>query len=159
MNNRTELIGELVRLVKGVQLLQVPIIYLEQNPAKMGPTIDELDQLLTNQSPITKMSFSCCGSDKYMQALQASGRKQVILAGIETHVCVYQSATDLAAAGYCVEVVANATSSRSLTNKEIALAKIGSLANTSITTTEMLLFELMRSADNPAFRDMLRIVK
>ena len=158
MHNRDELVQNLLKLVKGMQLLNVPIIRLEQNPEKMGRTIPELDRLFRDP-PIPKMSFSCCGSVDYMNAITALDRKNIIIAGIETHVCVYQTAADLAEYGYSVEVVANATSSRTPINKDIALAKINSTDGAGITTIETIIFELMRSAEHPAFRDMLKIIK
>ena len=165
MYNREALINNLVGLVKGMQLLDIPIIRLEQNPSKMGRTIPELEQLLNSEPPIEKMSFSCCGSEAYMEKLVATGRRQVLIAGIETHVCVYQTAQELSSKGYTVEVVADATSSRNPANRDTALSKIrcrttaDSDGSTGITTTEMLLFELMRTAEHPRFRDMLKIVK
>jgi len=165
MHDREELTNNLIRLVKGTQLLGIPIIRLEQNPSKMGRTIPELDQLLAGEPPVEKMSFSCCGSETYMKALTATGRQQVLIAGIETHVCVYQTAQELSSKGYRVEVVADATSSRNPINRDTALAKITSspapdnTGSACITTTEMLLFELMRTAEHPHFRDMLKIVK
>lgn len=166
MHERETLIENLVKLVKGAQLLEIPIIWLEQNPDKMGQTIPELCELLDGQTPITKMSFSCCGADGFKEALKASGRKQVLIAGIETHVCVYQTSVELIRAGYAVEVVVDAVSSRRATDKETGLAKIQACGAHSagsgqghITTVETALFELMRTAENPAFRDMLKVVK
>ena len=92
MHDRDELVSNLVKLVKGIQLLKVPILWLEQNPDKMGSTIPELGELLAGQTPITKMGFSCCGVEPFDTQLLNSGRKQVLIAGIETHVCVYQTA-------------------------------------------------------------------
>jgi nicotinamidase-related amidase len=158
MHKREELIQNLVKLVKAMQLLGVPIIRLEQNPEKMGQTIPELAQLFT-EPPIQKMSFSCCGSAAYMEALTALNRKHIIIAGIETHICVYQTAADLAEKGYSVEVVANAASSRIPINRDTALTKINSTPGADITTVETIIFELMRSAEHPAFRDILKIIK
>jgi nicotinamidase-related amidase len=165
MHHREDLIKNIVRLIKGMQLLGIPIIRLEQNPSKMGRTIPEIDHLLTAEPPIEKMTFSCCGSDAYMKALTATGRQQVLIAGIETHVCVYQTAQELSSKGYRVEVVADATSSRNPINRDTALAKITSspapdnTGSACITTTEMLLFELVQTAEHPHFREMLKIVK
>jgi nicotinamidase-related amidase len=166
MHEREALISSLVKLVKGIQILDVPIIWLEQNPEKMGPTIPELKGLLEGDAPTAKMSFSCCGVEGFNQTLLASGRKQVLIAGIETHVCVYQTAAGLIRGGYSAEVVADAVSSRTATDKEIGLAKIRACGAHSagsgqghITSVETALFELMRTAEHPAFRDMLKIVK
>jgi nicotinamidase-related amidase len=158
MHNRDALIHNLVKLVKAMQLLEIPIIRLEQNPEKMGRTIPELEELFT-EDPIHKMSFSCCGSEDYMNALTASNRNHILIAGIETHVCVYQTAVDLVEKGYSVEVAIDATSSRTVLNKDTALAKINSTTGAGTTTAETIIFELMRTAEHPAFREMLRIIK
>lgn len=84
-------------------MLGVPILWLEQNPAKLRPAIPQLAELLTGQQPIAKMAFSCWRSDAFRESLLSSGRTQVLLAGIEAHVCIYQTAADLGAQGYHVE--------------------------------------------------------
>jgi nicotinamidase-related amidase len=167
MHNRETLITNLVKLIKGVQVLEIPIIWVEQNPAKMGQTIPELRELLANQNPIEKMSFSCCGVDAFEEALIASGRrKQILIAGIETHVCVYQTASELIRGGFSAEVVVDAVSSRTAIDNEIGLSKIQACGAHSagsgqghITTVETALFELMRTAEHPTFREILKVVK
>jgi nicotinamidase-related amidase len=166
MHEREALIENLVKLVKGAQALDIPIIWLEQIPEKMGPTISDLKQLLEDQSPLTKTCFSCCGAEGFKKQLESSGRKQVLIAGIETHVCVYQTAVELIRAGYAVEVVVDAVSSRKASDKEVAIEKIKACGAHSagsgqghITTVEIALFELMRTAEHEKFRDILRIVK
>lgn len=158
MHEKDVLFDNLQRLVKGMQLLKVPILWMEQIPEKMGPTIPPLAALLAPDKPISKTSFSCCGNDPFLKHLHSLGRKSVVMAGIEAHVCVYQTAMDLLERGYEVEVVADAVSSRAASNKQIALKRIKA-AGARLTSVEMVLFELMRTADHPAFRDMLKIVK
>lgn len=166
MHERDALVTNLVNLIKGMNVLGIPVIQVEQNPAKMGPTIPELQSLLDDQSPFTKTCFSCCGCDDFNAAIKASGRKQVLIAGIETHVCVYQTAVALIRESYAVEVVTNAVSSRDPQDHAIGLEKIreaGRHSNGSgqghVTTVETALFELMRTADHSAFREILKIVK
>ena len=150
-------IAAAARMIAGAKLLDVPIICTEQNPAGLGPTVEEIAPLLTDP-PIAKMAFSCCRQEQFTQALRDLQRRQILIIGIETHVCVYQTAIDLMGTGLEVQIVADAVSSRSPTNKQIALARLRALG-ASITSVEMALFELMGAADHPAFRDMLRIVK
>jgi nicotinamidase-related amidase len=158
MHNREALFKSLQVAIKGMQALGVPIFWLEQNPAGLGATIPELAGLLAAQQAIAKMSFSGCGSAEFMQALQASGRTQVLLTGIEAHVCVYQTARDLLAAGYEVEVVADCVSSRSAENRQIGLDKLRA-AGVGITGVETALFELLRTAEAPKFKEVVRLVK
>jgi nicotinamidase-related amidase len=158
MHNRDGLFKQLQIAVKGMQALAAPIFWLEQNPAGLGATIPELASLLAAQQPFTKMSFSCCGNAAFMQALHASGRTQVLLTGIEAHVCVYQTARDLLAARYDVEVVADCVSSRAAENRQIGLDKMRA-AGAGITCVETALFELLRTADSPKFKEVVRLLK
>jgi len=145
------------RLVSGAKVLGVPVLATEQNPAGLGPTIDEVRSQLPAE-PIAKTAFSCCGEPAFMEALKAAGRRQVLLAGIETHVCVYQTARDLLADGYGVHVVADAVSSRSERNREIGLIKMQA-AGAEVTSVETALFEMLAVAEGPRFKAILKIVK
>jgi nicotinamidase-related amidase len=145
------------RLVRGAAVLDVPVLWTEQNPRGLGATVPELAELLPGE-PIAKLSFSCCGEGAFVEALERVGRKGVLLAGIEAHVCVYQTAADLLESGYEVEVVADAVSSRTAENKAIALARMGQLG-AAITSVEMALFELLGRAEGARFKRLLEIVK
>jgi nicotinamidase-related amidase len=158
MHDRQALLANLERLVQGMQLLKVPVLWIEQTPGKIGKTIPEIRRLLGSQEPVVKTCFSCCDSPGFMEKLRESKRRQIVLAGIETHVCVYQTAMDLLRAGYRVEVVADAVSSRTLQNRQLALERIRQHAG-GITTVEMVLFELLRTSEHASFRDILRLVK
>lgn len=158
MHERDELVSNLQKLIQGIRALDVPIIWLEQNPGGLGPTVAEVRQHLSGLQPIAKLSFSCCGTQAFQAALKSTGRTQAILCGIESHVCVYQTTMGLLAQGYEVEVVADAVSSRSPVNKDIALAKVRA-AGAGVGCTEMALFELLQVAEGPAFKAILKIVK
>jgi len=158
MHAKEALFDNLQRLIKGLTVLDIPIIWMEQIPDKMGKTIPELSALLADRTPIAKSSFSCYGCPAFREALQAHGREQVLIAGIETHVCVYQTAVELVEAGQHVEVVADAVSSRAEQNRAIGLERIRA-AGARLTSVEMVLFELMRSAEHAGFRELLRIVR
>jgi len=155
---RDALVANLCKLVQGMRALDVPVIWLEQNPDGLGPTVPELKEHLSGLRPITKLSFSCWGEAPFRAALEGLGRQQALLCGIEAHVCVNQTALDLLAQGYRVQVVEDAVSSRVLSNKEAALAKLRA-AGAVVTTTEMAFFELLRVAEGPAFKAILKIVK
>lgn len=158
MHEKESLFANLRRVIRGAQILGVPILWCEQNPAGLGPTVPEVANLLAGQQPIAKLNFSCGGSDQFRQALQATGRTQVLLAGIEAHVCVYLTAADLVAAGCEVQVIADAVSSRSPANKQIGLARIQALP-AGITCTETALFELLRVAEGPKFKEIIQLLK
>lgn len=158
MDRKEEFYENVVRMIRGAQVLEIPIIWNEQLPDKLGPTIDKIKNVLPGQTPLIKRTFSCCGNPDFLSEIKAVGHKQVILAGMETHVCVYQSALDLLDGGYMVYVVADAVSSRSAENKQIALDAMRD-AGVKITSVETALFEMLRVAEGDRFKQILQIVK
>jgi len=158
MPARDELVLKTRQLLEGARVLGLPVVATEQNPQGLGPTLPELAALAPDTQPVVKSSFSCCGSEPFMQQLRRTGRRDVVIAGIEAHVCVYQTALDLLADGYRVEVVADACASRTAENKRIGLERCRR-AGAGITSVETLLFELLKAAEGPIFKDILRIVK
>ncbi len=158
MHNKEALLQNTRKLISGIKVLNVPIIWTEQNPQKLGPTLPEIAGLMTGITPVSKMSFSCCRNDEFMANLKAANRRQILLAGIETHVCIYQTAIDLKALGYDVQVVADCASSRTPENKTIGLERIKGCGAT-VTTAEIVLFELLETAEAPEFREIVKIVK
>jgi nicotinamidase-related amidase len=151
-------LAALAILIKGLRLMNVPVLWLEQRPKHLGPTVPEIAECLDGITPLAKESFSCCGCEAYIQALEASGRQHVLLAGIETHICVYQTARDLCHLGCSVEIVADACSSRTDENTQTGLAKARA-CGAGITSVETVLFELLQTAQSPRFKDILRLVK
>ena len=158
MHEKDALADRLQRLVRGALALKLPVLWMEQTPDKMGPTVAPLRELLAGRAPLSKTSFSCCGSPAFLQALRDTGRRQVLLAGLETHVCVYQTAAHLVQAGYGVAVAADAVSSRTAADRQLGLQKIRD-AGAGVTSVETALFELLQTSEHPAFREILRIVK
>ena len=157
MHEREALYRQLQILVKGAQILRLPILWLEQYPKGLGPTIPEVADLLSDQEPLAKTCFSACGLSAFQTQLRQSGR-QILLAGIESHICVYQTARDLLASGYQVEVVADAVSSRTAENKALGLQKMAS-AGAQITAVEMCLFELLQEAGTAEFKQIAALIK
>ncbi len=158
MHGRERLFEALSRLVRGARALAIPALWLEQNPARLGATVPQVAEALEGFAPIAKMCFSCCDSGEFMGRLEASGRRQVLLAGIEAHICVYLTAVDLSGRGYEVHVVSDAVSSRTVENRDLALARIRDLG-IAVTGVEMALYELVRVAEGERFKAILRIVK
>ncbi len=157
MHDAKQLIAGAVKLARGMKVLDVPAIFTEQNPAGLGPTVPPLAEVLEEQ-PITKRAFSCCGAPAFVQAVEAAGRKQIVLCGIESHVCVYQTAVDLLARGCEVQVAGDAVSSRTEANKQVGLDKMRA-AGAGVTSVETALFELLKVAEGPKFKEILAIVK
>lgn len=151
------MIENVAKLVQAMQALEVPIIWLEQNPERLGGTRPEIAKHMQGQ-PLAKMAFNACKDEAFLKAVRASGRSQFLMTGIETHICVYQTARQLKMQGFDVEVVADAVSSRTKANKEIGLAKLQALGILP-TSTEMILYELLQTADHPGFKTILKLVK
>ena len=158
MCDKEELFKNIPILVQAAKILDIPIIWCQQNPKALGPTVPEIAELLAGNSPIDKFSFSCCGDEQFNKSLKALGRKQVILCGLETHVCVYQTASNLLEGGFTVDLIADAVSSRTLQNKKIAIRRMAN-EGVNISSVEMALFELLRTAEHPAFKQIAALIK
>ena len=139
------------KLIKGIKVLEIPVIWTEQLPDKLGSTTPEIADVLTDNEPVVKNTFSCCGEPKFIEKLKELGRKQILLCGIESHVCVYQTACDLLNKGYEVHVVTDAVSSRTKGNRKIGLNKMKDIG-CSLTSVEMALFELLKVAEGENFK-------
>jgi nicotinamidase-related amidase len=145
-------------LIKAAKILSIPIIWCQQCPEALGPTLPEIAQLLTSDEPINKAAFSCCGSGKFNARLNKIDRQHVLLCGIEAHVCIYQTAVDLLNKGFSVDVIADAVSSRTAENKQIAINKMAK-QGVNISCTEMALFELLKTAEHPQFKQIAKLIK
>lgn len=158
MHEKDTLLKNIQILIQAAQALDIPILWSEQLPEKIGQTIESIRRLMPVQKPIVKKSFGCCGEPNFTKALGALYRKQIIVTGIETHVCVYQTVAQLLGSSYKVQVVSDAVSSRTPENKEIGLARMRSEGGV-ITSTEMILFELLKTADHGQFRNVLELIR
>lgn len=145
-------------LIQSARILEVPILWCQQVPEALGPTAPEIAEMLAGNEPIDKACFSCWGAATFRDRLQGLGRKQALICGIETHVCIYQTALDLLREGFEPSVIADAVSSRTSENKRIALDRMAT-EGIHIVGTEMVLFELLRTAEHPQFRQIARLVK
>ena len=158
MHEKDVLFENLRKITKGSQILELPVMVTEQIPQKLGPTILEIAALFAPLEPISKASFSCCGEERFMGKLKATGRRQVLIAGIEAHVCVYQTAVDLLNLGYEVHVVADCVSSRTGENKSIGVERMQH-EGAKLTSAETALFELQKVAEGEKFRKIIKVVK
>ena len=158
MYQKDEFYVNVVRMIKGALALDIPVLWNEQLPDKLGDTIPEIREALAGRQPLVKKTFSCCGNDTFNEHLLQSGRRQVLLVGMETHVCVYQTAVDLLDKGYEVFLVTDAVSSRSSENKEVGIQAIRDLGGRT-TSVEMALFEMLKVAEGDHFKQVIKIVK
>ena len=147
------------RMVQGAVTLGIPLLVTEQYPKGVGHTVAEVGGYFpAGTEAIQKMSMSCCGGDAFMAALTKLGRRQVLLAGIEAHACVNQTAHDLLTAGFQVHVAHDATSSRRREEYEIGWEKMVQ-SGVVPTTVESALLEMVRTAEVPEFKAVQRLIK
>jgi nicotinamidase-related amidase len=146
-------------LAEGFGVLGRPVLVSEQYPKGLGHTVDELAGRLPGDARLVeKVRFSACGVDAFEEAMAATGVRTWVVAGIEAHVCVNQTAHDLLQRGFGVQVAADAVSSRTPRNRELGLAKM-SAAGAGTTSAEMALFEMLERAGSDEFKQISRLVR
>ncbi len=156
---RERLIHNVRTLLQGAHILRLPILCTTQYAKRMGETVPEIKELLSPLlPPFDKVEFSCFRSLPFNSEIHRSGRKQVLLCGVETHICISQSAHDLTAAGYQVHIAADAVSSRTELNWRLGIDKMRQ-GGVLLSSTEMALYEMLQAAGTPEFKAMLPIVK
>ena len=144
-------------LVEACRALEVPVLASEQYPQGLGPTVERLATIL-GDTPPGKLTFSCARDEGLRRAIEDSGRNQIIVTGIETHVCVLQTAIDLINNGFEVHVPHDAVNSRRPADKDWALHRMAA-AGAVITATESALFELLERCDTTDFKDVAKLIK
>ena len=153
MYDRDNLFRNLHILVCGLKLLNIPIIWMEQVPEKLGSTIPEIKDVLTDQKPITKDVFSCAKNDEFNNVIDKIDPKEIILAGIESHICVLQTAIDLLKNKVQVYIVEECVGSRKLNDSNLGVRRM--LKNgASLINFEMIFFELIRDSNNKLFKKL-----
>jgi len=162
MQHASDLSSNIAALLEASQLLTVPALWVEQAPEKLGVTIppiaNKITTLYPTLKPIVKSSFSTMGCQEFKQTLQSLQRKQVILVGIESHICVYQTARDLVAQGYEVFAVIDGISSRTNQNYQLGLSRMEQLGVT-LTSVEMLVFEWQQAAEGKNFSKIAKLFR
>jgi nicotinamidase-related amidase len=145
-------------LLRAAARLELPVIASEQYPKGLGRTVGELAELLPEGAAMEKMHFSCAFEEAIAARIAGNRRNHVVIAGIEAHVCVLQSALGFKEKGYEVSVVADACSSRVVANHQAAMARMAA-AGVQAVTTEMAVFEWLNVAGTPEFKDMIKLIK
>ena len=148
----------LATFIKGCRVLDLPILAAQQYTKGLGETTDKLKEALGDFRPIEKICFSCCDSPEFKDELIKTGKKNIIVTGIEAHVCVQQTVLRLLADGYAVYVLADCVGSRKALDYKYSLERMGR-AGAVITTMESVLFELLQAADHPKRKDISNLVK
>ena len=145
-------------LIEIAEIYHLPIICSIHNSKKLGGFLPELLKKISNPLVLNKVEFSCFQNEILCKAMEATGRKTLILAGLETHVCIFHTGALALRLGYRVHVVADAVCSRSRLNWEIGLRRLQQ-AGAVVSSTEMVIFELLNRAATPEFRQALPLIK
>jgi nicotinamidase-related amidase len=162
MSDSERVVERCVRLVRAARALEIPVTFSEQYPSGLGPTVAPLREALGYEgSVIEKVEFSCLKSDplrERLHELRRKGRPQVVMGGIEAHVCVTQTAIDLEDQGFEAFVVADAVSSRAKASRRLALARLLK-TGVDVVDSEMVVFEWLGKAGTPEFKELQGLVK
>ena len=158
INEYEKVVENTIKLIKGFKVLGIPIYYTEQYPKGLGPTVESIQNELEGNEAIQKLSFSCSGAGDLFNEFKKNGISQVVVCGVEAHVCVQQTVLDLIANEFQVNLTADAVSSRRTKDYEISLSRMRQYG-ADVTTTEAILFELLNVCGTDVFKQISKIVK
>lgn len=151
-------LAKAIKLIRSAQCLHVPILVSEQNPEKLGGTNARVSEALGDIRRTAKMEFGCMANAEFRDALAATGRRQLLATGMETHVCVMQTVLAALEAGYEVFVARDAVASMEKDEYQAGLERMSG-AGAALVTVQMAVFEWLRAAGTPEFRSMLPLLK
>ena len=157
INEKFKVLDNITKLLKFAKITGIPVILTEQNPKGLGRTIREIKDLIPDVEPIEKYTFSCAGEDSFIPALKNKNLQNLIVVGIETHICITQTVIDLLKSEFCVHVVSDAVGSRGKLNHDTGISRMGR-AGAVISTVEMVMYEYLKTSEHPNFKDFLREV-
>lgn len=158
ISEKERVVENTVRLIKAAKILSAPLFVTEQYRKGLGPTVREVADAIAGFAPMEKVAFSSCGAPGFVGSLRAKRVADVIICGIETHVCVCQTCLDLLDAGFRLFIVADAASSRTPENHRLGIQRMRD-AGALIVSTEMVLFELLERAGTEEFKQVLALVR
>ena len=158
INNHQLVVENTIKLIKGFKVLSLPIYFTEQYPKGLGHTIASITQELGDLKPFDKMSFSCSGAGNLFEEFKSKNLSQIVVCGIESHVCVQQTVLDLIENNLQVNLAADAISSRKEIDYKTALDRMRN-HGAEVTTAESILFELLNFCGTPQFKEISKIVK
>jgi nicotinamidase-related amidase len=158
VQNSDLLIANIRKLLQCCKLLSIPVIWLEQNPEGLGETVPEIAELMEGSVVAEKHHFNALFEAPIKQSIKETNRQQWLVVGIEAHICVYQTVLGLLNEGLKVDVISDCISSRQQSDIDLALVKMRE-SGASITSLEMCVFELIKTAKIDNFREILSVIK
>ena len=157
VQDHEDLVSNALKLIKAANLMKIPIFHTEQYTKGLGPTVSQIRNELKDQA-IHKLTFSCFNAEDLFERLGNSKVEQVIISGIEAHVCVQQTVLDLLSSGFQVNLAVDAISSRKRIDCNTAIKRMEN-EGAITTTVESILFELLQICDTPLFKEISRLIK
>jgi nicotinamidase-related amidase len=158
MRRKQGIMENIIKLLHLTELFKLPLILTEQYPRWLGPTLREIQELLPTYDPITKMHFNCCDVDAFNERLEGERLQSVIVTGVESHICVFQTCACLLQRGYAVHVPQDAVDSRTEDNWRVGLELLRE-AGAFVTSAETVIYQIMGKAGTKEFKKMLKILK
>jgi nicotinamidase-related amidase len=158
MRRQQYTVKNIIKLLRLSKLFEIPVILTEQYPKMLGITVPEIKENIPLYKPIKKIDFDCCAVEDFNTRLNSLDLKTIILSGVETHICVFQTCLHLLKRGYTVHVPQDATDSRTEENWQVGL-ELMNTAGAVITSTETLIFQCLKRAGTHEFKEMIKIIK
>jgi nicotinamidase-related amidase len=158
MGNPDRVTDRIVKLLHLSRVFKLPVILTEQYSKWLGPTLPRIKESLPEYDPIEKLHFNCCSVDLFNNRVEGEGLRNIILTGVETHICVFQTCVSLLEKGYSVHVPHHAVDSRTGDNWNIGLSLMKE-AGAVITSTETIIFQILKKAGTDEFKKMLKTIK
>ena len=158
MGRKQRVIDNITSLLQLSKLFALPVILTEQFPKWLGPTLPEIIEYLPAYEPITKLHFNCCDVEAFNQRLDSEGFKNIIVTGVECHICIFQTCVSILEKGYQVHVPQDAVDSRTDENWRVGLGLIKK-AGAFITSTETVIYQILKKAGTKEFKKMLKIIR
>jgi nicotinamidase-related amidase len=158
MGQKQRIIDNIIRLLHLSKIFHLPVMLTEQYPKWLGPTLPEIVENLPSYDPISKMHFNCCDVDAFNDQLESQSYKNIIVTGVESHICVFQTCVSILVQGYNVHVPQDAVDSRTDENWRVGL-KLMEQAGAIITSTEAVIYQILKEAGTKEFKRMLKIIR
>lgn len=158
MGQKQSVIDNISKLLQASRIFGVPVILTEQYPKWLGPTLPEITEHIEVYEPITKFHFNCCDEESFIEKLDSENIENIIIAGVETHICVFQTSVSLLKKGYNIHVPRDAVGSRTSENRQVGL-DLMDRAGAFVSSTETVIYQLLKKAGTKEFKQILKIVK
>ena len=158
MGRKERVVDRVSKLLELARVCQLPVILTEQNPKHLGSTLPAIRERLPAYEPIEKIHFNCCDIEAFNDTVEKMELRNIILTGIETHICVFQTCVSLLDRGYRVHVPHHAVDSRTESNRQIGLSLMQE-AGATITSTEAVIFQILKKAGTSEFKALLKTIK